>query len=156
MYSCPMKKEPPNPTEFNETVWHIVKQVPFGKVSTYGQIASMIPAHRDSIDEEHRKLAPYWVGQAMNRAREIDAIPWQRIINGQGKIAMPTGSQGATEQRQRLLTEGLEFDAQERIDLGTFGWSGPDDDWLTEHGLLPPKQFKQNKVDADNQQLRLF
>ena len=37
---------PPNPKSFFQIVWDIVLQIPAGKVSSYGQIASMIPPRR--------------------------------------------------------------------------------------------------------------
>jgi len=37
---------PPNPQAYNEQVWNLVRQIPFGKVATYGQIAKMIPPPR--------------------------------------------------------------------------------------------------------------
>ncbi|MEO0564539.1 MAG: MGMT family protein, partial [Chloroflexota bacterium] len=56
----------PDPTTFYPLVWDVVRQVPYGVVSTYGQIAATIPAP-DGIDpEDYRRLGPKWVGQALN------------------------------------------------------------------------------------------
>lgn len=125
---------PPDPNYF-ATVWRIVRQIPEGKVSSYGQIASMIPPMPEADADQYRRLGPRWVGTAMRT--EPDApIPWHRVINSQGSISL-AGTTG-TEQRQRLEAEGVTFDAKGRVDFEQVGWDGPDDDWLDENDLLPP------------------
>jgi methylated-DNA-protein-cysteine methyltransferase-like protein len=54
-----------------------------------------------------------------------DDVPWQRVINSQGKISERAGAE-----RQRLLLEqeGVEFDAKDRVDLKKYGWSGKSDE----------------------------
>ena len=52
-----------------------------------------------------------------------DGVPWQRVINAQGKISLRGGSE--TRQRELLEAEGVVFDSQDRVDLKRFGWSGP-------------------------------
>ena len=131
---------PPNPRTYNATVWLIVKQIPVGCVSTYGQIASMIPVPDGSDPDQYRRLGARWVGSAMRVVRDPD-VPWQRVINSAGKISLPAGSSEATRQRQRLEAEGIEFDEKDRVDLKQYGWDGPDDDWLDAHDLLPPRLF---------------
>jgi len=128
---------PPDPNFFRN-VWLIVRQIPRGKVSTYGQIASMIPPYADSSPDEHRRLSPRWVGTAMRKTPD-KPIPWQRVINSQGKISLPAAS--GIEQRQRLEEEGIVFDAKGKVNLKAVGWQGPDDEWLDEHNLLPPNIF---------------
>ncbi len=151
-----MRRQPPNPVEFDKLVWEIVRQVPAGQVTTYGQIASMIPPAPETDKNEHKRLSAYWVGQAMNRAREADQVPWQRVINGQGQIAMPQDSTGAQEQRRRLLNEEIVFDAKDRVDFQQFAWEGPSSDWLQAASLQAPKQLKQPSQSATLQQMRLF
>ena len=52
-----------------------------------------------------------------------DDVPWQRVINSQGKISQRPGAQ---RQKELLLEEGVVFDEKERIDLKKYGWSGSD------------------------------
>lgn len=125
---------PPDPDYF-ATVWRIVRQIPRGKVSTYGQIASMIPPAEGTDPDQYRRLGARWVGTAM-RTTPDKPIPWQRVINSQGKISLPGAS--GIEQRHKLEAEGVTFDENGRVDLDTVGWDGPDDDWLDEQNLLPP------------------
>lgn len=131
---------PPNPKTYNDIVWLIVKQIPAGCVSTYGQIASMIPAPDGSDPDQYNRLGARWVGSAMRAVREPD-VPWQRVINSAGKISLPAGSSSADRQRRLLESEGVKFDEKDRVNLKQFGWDGPDDDWLDTHDLMPPKPF---------------
>ena len=132
---------PPDPGPFNRTVWHIVRQIPEGQVSTYGQIASMIPPPAGVDPEQYRRLGPRWVGTAMRTTPDAP-IPWQRVINSQGKISLPKGSATAEEQRFRLEAEGVVFSKSERVEFNVYGWEGPSEHWLEENGLLPPNPLR--------------
>jgi methylated-DNA-protein-cysteine methyltransferase related protein len=112
---------PPNPQEFNERVWQLVRQVPPGKVATYGQIALMLPAPAGVDLESYRAFGPRWVGGAM--AACPDDVPWQRVINSQGKISERPG---AEKQRLLLEAEGIEF-VKDKVDLKKVGWGGLDE-----------------------------
>ncbi len=134
---------PPDPKSYNETVWKIVQQIPPGKVSTYGQIASMIPPPEGVEPPSYDRLAPRWVGSAMNAVSGSNTtVPWQRVINSKGAISLPEGSRAALEQRARLEREGVAFDEAGRVDFNIVGWDGPDDGWLHEHGLLSPRPLR--------------
>ncbi len=119
----PSFSSPPNPQAYYQQVWEIVRQIPIGKVATYGQIAKMIPPPNGVEIEAYAAFAPRWVGGAM--AACPDDVPWQRVINSQGKVSERAG---AEKQRQLLEQEGVEFDAKERIELKKFGWKGPSSD----------------------------
>ena len=112
---------PPNPREFNERVWGLVRQVPRGRVATYGQIALMLPPPAGVDHESYRAFAPRWVGGAM--AACPDDVPWQRVINSQGRISERPG---AEKQRVLLEAEGVEF-VKDRVDLKKYGWGGLDE-----------------------------
>jgi methylated-DNA-protein-cysteine methyltransferase related protein len=111
----------PNPREFNERVWQLVRQVPPGKVATYGQIALMLPPTTGVDLESYRAFGPRWVGGAM--AACPDDVPWQRVINSQGRISERPG---AEKQRLLLEAEGIEF-VKDKVDLKKVGWGGPDE-----------------------------
>jgi methylated-DNA-protein-cysteine methyltransferase-like protein len=155
-----MLELPPDPADYFRTVWDIVLQVPSGTVTTFGQIASMIPAPTGVDEDEYERAGPRWVGKAMNAARIEDDIPWQRVINSQRQIALPAGSQGGMIQRDRLEGEGVIFDSRDRVDFEQVGWEGPDADWLEERGLKPPKLLRKKPGDQPPdeaaQQLTLF
>lgn len=129
---------PPNPREFNRLVWLIVQQIPEGRVSTYGQIASMMPPPADSDPEQYHRLGARWVGSAMRRVPD-DTIPWHRVINSQGRISLPAGSDTAEAQKHLLESEGVLFSDAGRVNLTVYGWEGPPDEWLNQHDCYPPR-----------------
>jgi methylated-DNA-protein-cysteine methyltransferase related protein len=113
---------PPDPVAFKAHVWELVRQIPPGKVATYGQIAALIPVPNGISEKDYRAFSPRWVGGAM--AACPDDVPWQRVINAQGKISVRGG--GELRQRELLEAEGVEFDERERVDLHRYAWNGPD------------------------------
>jgi methylated-DNA-protein-cysteine methyltransferase-like protein len=113
---------PPNPQAYYQQVWALVRQIPRGKVATYGQIALMLPPPTSVDFESYKAFSPRWVGGAM--ATCPDDVPWQRVINSQGKISERPG---AERQRQLLEEEGIEF-VKNKVDLKKYGWKGPGDD----------------------------
>ncbi len=127
---------PPDPIIYNNQVWEIARQIPPGKVATYGQIARVIPTPEGVEARSYLSLGPRWAGSAM--AKCPDDVPWQRVINSKGEISLRPG---AEEQRCLLEEEGVEFNASGKVDFERFGWKGPDPDWCKEHGFnFPPPQ----------------
>ena len=116
---------PPNVAQFQAQVWSLVKLVPPGKVATYGQIASLIPPPHGMDPKAYAVFAPRWVGSAMARCPE--GIPWQRIVNSQGKTSL-SSTGGGNHQRELLEAEGVLFDEHDRIDLKKYRWAGPEND----------------------------
>ncbi len=148
---------PPDAVTFNAIVWNIVRQIPTGVVSTYGQIASMIPPPLEVESADYDRYGAIWVGKAMNAvsSKDDNTIPWQRVINSQGGISLPEGSNAAAQQRIRLQQEGVAFEKNGRVNLNTFGWDGPDEAWLRDHRLLTPRPLKKPKSENPDQ-LKLF
>ena len=130
---------PPNAKSFFATVWDIVLQIPPGKVSSYGQIASMIPPDEDMEPARMRNLGPRWVGTALRKTPRGKSIPWHRVINSQGTISFPSGSPHADDQRRLLEEEGVVFDSRGKVNFRLYAWEGPDHDYLLRENLLPPK-----------------
>lgn len=96
---------------FRERVIEIVKSVPVGRVVTYGQVALLAGAPRCARQ----------VGMVLNGLRAPEAVPWQRVINAQGKLS--TYKIGGGElQRALLEAEGVEFDDAGRVDFERFRW----------------------------------
>lgn len=109
---------PPSRQEFNERVWALARKIPRGKVATYGQLAMMLKPPAGIEDSTYRAFGPRWVGGAM--AGCPDDVPWQRVINSQGKISERPGAQ---KQRQLLRAEGIPL-IKDRVDLKQYGWDG--------------------------------
>jgi methylated-DNA-protein-cysteine methyltransferase-like protein len=100
-------------SSFFEKVHHLVRQVPPGKVTSYGAIARML---------EHPHAART-VGWAMHSIPEGSDVPWWRVLNGRGCISL-AGEHGASLQRDLLEAEGVEVGERGCVDLKRFGWDG--------------------------------
>jgi methylated-DNA-protein-cysteine methyltransferase related protein len=148
---------PPDSKSYFETVWKIVREVPSGIVSTYGQLASMIPPPPGIEEADYDRYGAVWAGKAMNAVSTADSddVPWQRVVNSQGAISLPADSLAAAEQRKRLEQEGVVFSTSGKINLNTYGWDGPPAEWLRENRLFTPKPLKKPTEDKPGQ-MRLF
>jgi len=101
-------------SRFFRQVYRVVRQIPAGKVATYGQIAALLGQPR----------AARTVGWAMHAVPEGCDVPWQRVINAQGRISTSCQEHEVGLQRQLLEAEGVVFDADGRVDLRVYGWEG--------------------------------
>lgn len=110
---------PPNQQAYYEQAWNLVRQIPPGRVASYGQIALMIPPPLGVDFDSYKAFGPRWVGGAM--AACPDDVPWQRVINSQGKISERPG---AERQRELLEQEGVVF-VKDKVDFKKYGWKGP-------------------------------
>jgi methylated-DNA-protein-cysteine methyltransferase-like protein len=96
-----------------EKLYAVIRRIPRGRVATYGQIAALAGLPRRAR----------MVGQALSSTPEGVEVPWQRVVNAQGKISA-RGGIGWEEgyQRHLLEEEGVVFSGGGRIDLDRFGW----------------------------------
>ncbi len=92
-------------------IYEWVRKIPPGKVATYGQIASLA-GH----------CTPRMVGYAMAVCPAGLEIPWQRVVNSQGRISLRSNGREDELQRMLLLAEGVVFDERGRINLRIFRW----------------------------------
>ena len=119
-------------------IYEVVRYIPHGRVATYRQVALVVGP----------PVTAQQVGDAMAALRDDHpslSVPWQRVINAQGKVS--TGPH-----QQRLLEhEGVVFNAKGYTDLRRFGWQGPDPAWAAANGFAPL-----TNIGADAQQLELF
>jgi methylated-DNA-protein-cysteine methyltransferase-like protein len=101
---------------YYQQVYAIVRQIPPGKVASYGQIAALVD-----------RCTARMVGYAMHAIGPEDTdVPWQRVINSQGRISAHGDGIGTSLQRQMLEEEGVVFDHTGRTDFKQFGWLGTD------------------------------
>jgi methylated-DNA-protein-cysteine methyltransferase-like protein len=101
-------------TEFSRKVIQLIRSIPRGKVATYGQIAKLAGKPQGS-----RGVA--WILHSSSRAY---ALPWQRVLNGKGRISFPEDSREYARQKSLLENEGIEF-VGGKIDLSEFLWKKP-------------------------------
>lgn len=108
-------------TDTRESAWkrvyRLVRQIPSGRVMTYGQIAMyLVP------------MTARAVGWAMNHCPQ--GVPWQRVVNSRGGCStdrlphIPTGLQ-----RSLLEKEGVQFKPNGTLDLNRYRWI-PEDEIL--------------------------
>ena len=91
-----------------ERIYAVIRRIPTGRVATYGQVAELagFPGHARQV------------GYALYALREGTDVPWHRVVNARGRLSLGTViPEGDVEQRIRLEIEGVEFDADGRIDL---------------------------------------
>lgn len=106
-------------------IYKVVREIPHGRVATYGQVAAIVGSGSART-----------VGYAM-AALKLDDVPWQRVINSQGRISERSDGSKDPLQRQLLVQEGVLFDGLGRVDLDQMGWEGPDMYWLDDNGFFP-------------------
>lgn len=107
-------KTPPQVPSVYDRVLEVVREIPRGRVATYGQIAMIVG-----------NCTPRMVGYCMASLDPDSDVPWQRVINRDGKISPRGVGDGAQRQRQRLIAEGVEFSDADTISFRRFGWLDP-------------------------------
>ena len=97
-----------------ERIWSAVRRIPRGRVATYGQVARVAGLPRQAR----------MVGYALHALPDdvAKSVPWQRVINAQGRISLRAFAGSEAVQRKLLEREGVKFDARDRVDLERFGW----------------------------------
>lgn len=91
-------------------IYALVRRVPSGRVTTYGCIARQAGCTARTV------------GFAMAALSAGHDVPWQRVINSQGKVSPRRNGDGDLIQRLLLEAEGVQFNDRERVDLVRYGW----------------------------------
>ena len=117
----PALSAPPNPQAYYEQVWNLVRQIPEGKVASYGQIAKILPPPTGVDGETYLEFGALWVSGALASCPED--VPWQRVINSKGEITERNGLE-AKRHKLMLEDEGVLFGVRGRIDMKKYGWNG--------------------------------
>jgi methylated-DNA-protein-cysteine methyltransferase related protein len=94
-----------------EAVYAVVRQIPPGRVSTYGTVAVLAGYPR----------AARMVGYALAALPPQSDVPWWRVVNRLGAIST---FRAAGEQQARLNAEPIAWLADERVDLRRHFWAG--------------------------------
>ena len=82
-----------------ERIYSVVKQIPKGKVATYGQVAQLAGNKR-------------WarvVGYALHANPNPDEIPCYRVVNKEGRVSDAFAFGGSNVQVEMLLSDGIKF-----------------------------------------------
>jgi methylated-DNA-protein-cysteine methyltransferase-like protein len=94
-------------------IYGVVRRIPPGRVATYGQVARLAGLPNGA------RL----VGYALRALGGQPGVPWQRVVNAQGRIS-PRADGRPADQIQRLLLEeeGVQLDEYGRISFERYGW----------------------------------
>jgi methylated-DNA-protein-cysteine methyltransferase-like protein len=107
-------------TNFFEQVYAVVRCIPKGKVTSYGRIAIMLGA-------PNAARAVGYALRALKDKRDNSIyfdIPWQRVVNSQGRISIQNREYGAELQAKLLRDEGVVVSDELRIDMDIYLWKG--------------------------------
>ena len=89
----------------------MLRQVPRGKVVTYGQVAAMAGSPRGARQ----------VVRVLNTSSEKENLPWHRVINREGHISLKP-ARGYELQKALLTDEGVTFGPDDGVDLKRYQW----------------------------------
>jgi len=97
-----------------DNIYALVRQIPEGKLATYGQVADLANLYG------RVRL----VGYALYRVdRRSSDIPWHRVINAKGEISYSSCRYGTDYlQRTLLELEGIKFNPEGKINLCDYLW----------------------------------
>jgi len=105
---------------FFERVYEVVRQVPYGRVTSYGAIARYLGTGRSA------RL----VGWAMNSSHGLEDVPAHRVVNRNGVLTGKHHFPGSRLMEQLLENEGIRVEDDQIVDFRKCFW-----DPMTE---LPP------------------
>lgn len=97
---------------FFERVYEVVRQIPFGKVTSYGAIAKAIGSPQSSR----------MVGYAMNASHSVENVPAHRVVNRNGVLTGKHHFDGTNLMQQLLEAEGIKISNDKIINFKEHFW----------------------------------
>jgi methylated-DNA-protein-cysteine methyltransferase-like protein len=97
---------------FFERVYAVARQIPYGKVTSYGAIAKVLGAARSAR----------MVGWAMNASHNLEDVPAHRVVNRIGLLTGKNHFDGTNLMQQLLESEGIEVIDNQIIDFDKHFW----------------------------------
>ncbi len=107
-----MTKSTSNNDNFFERVYQIVRQIPEGKVTSYGAISKALGTARSAR----------MVGWAMNASHNLDDIPAHRVVNRKGLLTGKHHFDGTNLMQQLLENEGIKVIDNQIINFEKHFW----------------------------------
>jgi methylated-DNA-protein-cysteine methyltransferase-like protein len=104
-------------TSFFERVYQVVRQVPYGRVTSYGAIANYLGAARSAR----------MVGWAMNASHGHNDVPAHRVVNRQGLLTGKHHFGGTNLMQQLLENEGIKVKENKIVDFNKHFWNPADE-----------------------------
>jgi methylated-DNA-protein-cysteine methyltransferase related protein len=108
-----LKKQTSDSDNFFERVYEIVRQIPHGKVTSYGAIAKTLGAARSAR----------MVGWAMNASHNLDDVPAHRVVNRNGLLSGKHHFDGTNLMQQLLENEGVKVVDNQILDFEKVFWN---------------------------------
>ena len=99
-------------TNFFERVYDVVRQIPYGKVTSYGAIAKALGTARSAR----------MVGWAMNASHNLEDVPAHRVVNRKGLLTGKHHFNGTTLMQQLLENEGVEIVNNQIVNFEAVFW----------------------------------
>lgn len=100
-----------NKTLFREKIYKLTRQIPKGKVATYGQLARLAGSHQ----------AARAVGMCMKINPDAPNTPCHRVVASNGSLTGYSAGNGISTKKKMLITEGVQFKS-DRVDLEVSQW----------------------------------
>lgn len=98
---------------FFERVYEVVRQIPAGRVASYGQVARLVGAPRKAR----------FVGFALHASPGMeDGVPCHRVVFKDGSLAAGFAFGGPGIQKEMLLDEGVSFRDEAHVDMQDCSW----------------------------------
>ena len=97
---------------FFEKVYAVARQIPFGKVTSYGAIAKTLGTARSAR----------MVGWAMNAAHNLEDVPAHRVVNRKGLLTGKHHFDGTNLMQQLLENEGINVVDNQIVDFEKHFW----------------------------------
>lgn len=105
-------KNPSKTDNFFERVYAIVRQIPYGKVTSYGAIAKALGTARSAR----------MVGWAMNASHHLEDVPAHRVVNRKGLLSGKHHFEGTNLMQQLLESEGIKVKNNQIIAFENHFW----------------------------------
>lgn len=113
-------------TDSYKRIWRQVALIPEGQVASYGQIV-----HLAGLPRRVARM----VGRALGAAPSELQLPWHRVVNKQGRIAIPEGTDRYKQQIALLREEGIEV-RNGRLNMDEYCWDPSLDELVWGPGML--------------------
>lgn len=97
---------------FFQRVYEVARQIPYGKVTSYGAIAKYLASAGSAR----------MVGWAMNASGNMDDIPAHRVVNRKGLLSGKHHFEGTNLMQQLLENEGIEVVDNQIVDFEKHFW----------------------------------
>ena len=99
--------------DFYENIYEIVRMIPKGKVTTYGEIAKILGSAKSARV----------VGYAMNTSHKLQDVPAHRVVNRNGLLTGKNHFDYPTQMQELLESEGIVIENDKIVNFETVLWN---------------------------------